>query len=69
MEEVPFSILENLFQFSGLYEQPRMVRKYNTDYAANILGLCDYKTRLPLFEINDLTKNEVRDCLKDIDLI
>ena len=38
-------------------------------YAANILGLCDYKTRLPLFEINDLTKNEVRDCLKDIDLI
>ncbi len=38
LEEVPFSILENLFQFSGLYEQPRMVRKYNTDYAANILG-------------------------------
>ena len=38
-------------------------------YAANILGLCDYKTRLPLFEINDSTKNEVRDCLKDIDLI
>ena len=35
----------------------------------NILGLCDYKTRLPLFEINDPTKNEVRDCLKDIDLI
>ena len=38
LEEVPFSILENLFQFSGLYEQPRMVRKYNTKYAANILG-------------------------------
>ena len=38
LEEVPFSILENLFQFPGLYEQPRMVRKYNTDYAANILG-------------------------------
>ena len=38
LEEVPFSVLENLFQFPGLYEQPRMVRKYNTNYAANILG-------------------------------
>jgi len=38
LEEVPFSALENLFQFRGLYEQPRMVRKYNTNYAANILG-------------------------------
>ena len=37
LEEVPFSALENLFQFPGLYEQPRMVRKYNTNYAANII--------------------------------
>ena len=38
LEEVPFSILENLFQFKGLYEQTRLVRKYSTNYAANILG-------------------------------
>ena len=38
LEEVPFSVIENLFQFPGLYEQHRMVRKYNTNFAANILG-------------------------------
>ena len=38
LNEVSESLIENLFQFQGFYIQPRMVRKYNTKYAANILG-------------------------------
>ena len=38
LKEVQESLVENLFQFQGFYLQPRIVRKYNTNYAANILG-------------------------------
>ena len=38
-------------------------------YAAHLLGLCKPDTRLPLVEIENLTKNEVKNCLKEINLI
>ena len=38
-------------------------------YAASLLGLCNPETRLPLVEINEETKNKVKDCLKEINLI
>ncbi len=38
-------------------------------YAANLIGLCEAETRLPLVEISDSTKNEVEICLKDNKLI
>jgi 4-hydroxy-tetrahydrodipicolinate synthase len=38
-------------------------------YAAHLKGLCEPDTRLPLVEINDKTKAEVKNCLKDNDLI
>ena len=48
LEEVSFSIIENLFQFPGLYEQHRMVRKYKTNYAANILGYIGLVNKIPV---------------------
>ena len=38
-------------------------------YAANLLGLCEAETRLPLVEISDLTKEEVKKCLEENNLI
>ncbi len=38
-------------------------------YAAHLLGLCSPDTRLPLAEISDNTKQEVKTCLKQINLI
>ena len=38
-------------------------------YAAYLLGLCDYKTRLPLFEIEDDTKKLVKSCLQELQLL
>jgi len=38
-------------------------------YAVSLLGLCSSETRLPLAEINDSTKNNVFDCLKELSLI
>ena len=38
-------------------------------YAASLIGLCSHETRLPLVEIKEETKNKVKDCLKEINLI
>ena len=38
-------------------------------YAASLLGLCSSETRLPLVEINQDTKNNISDCLKNLSLI
>ena len=38
-------------------------------YAAYLKGLCGPETRLPLVEISDSTKNEVKNCLKDNSII
>ncbi len=38
-------------------------------YAAYLLGLCKAETRLPLVEISELTKNEVKKCLMENDII
>ena len=38
-------------------------------FAASLLGLCSSETRLPLVEINEVTKNKVSNCLKDLSLI
>jgi len=38
-------------------------------YAASLLGLCSSETRLPLYEISQNTKDEVENCLKEIELI
>ena len=38
-------------------------------YAASLLGLCNPETRLPLVEINQETKNKVKACLKEVNLI
>ncbi len=38
-------------------------------YAANLLKLCEKDTRLPLFEIEDKTKIDVKNCLKELNLI
>jgi len=38
-------------------------------YAASLIGLCTSETRLPLYEINEATKNSVFNCLKDLSLI
>ena len=38
-------------------------------YAASLLGLCKENTRLPLVEINDNTKKQVENILKELQLI
>tara|TARA_B100001057_G_C22858673_1_gene953620 strand:+ start:59 stop:931 length:873 start_codon:yes stop_codon:yes gene_type:complete len=38
-------------------------------YAASLLGLCTPEVRLPLFEITEKTKTEVKNCLKENNLI
>ncbi len=38
-------------------------------YAVSLLGLCSSETRLPLVEINQVTKNNISNCLKDLLLI
>lgn len=38
-------------------------------FAASLLGLCSSETRLPLTEINEVTKKAVFNCLKDLSLI
>ncbi len=38
-------------------------------YAAFLKGLCEAETRLPLVEISDTTKEAVKNCLKENDLI
>ena len=38
-------------------------------YAASLLGLCNDRTRLPLSEINDDTKKEVKSCLIELQLL
>ena len=38
-------------------------------FAASLLGLCSSETRLPLVKINETTKSEVSNCLKDLSLI
>ena len=38
-------------------------------YAASLLGLCHGNTRLPLSEIQDDTKNVVKNCLKELQLL
>ena len=38
-------------------------------YAASLLGLCNEKTRLPLSEINDDTKQKVKSCLLELQLL
>ncbi len=38
-------------------------------FAASLLGLCTSETRLPLTEINDSTKESIRDTLKSLSLI
>ena len=38
-------------------------------YAASLLGLCDKKTRLPLSEIKDDTKQLVKSCLQELQLL
>ena len=38
-------------------------------YAASLLNLCNDDVRLPLFGINEKTKSEVKNCLKEINLI
>ena len=38
-------------------------------YAASLLGLCNDRTRLPLSEINDDTKKEVKSCLTELQLL
>tara|TARA_B100000579_G_scaffold101767_1_gene80996 strand:+ start:211 stop:1083 length:873 start_codon:yes stop_codon:yes gene_type:complete len=38
-------------------------------YAASLLGLCTSDTRLPLFEISNITKKSVNECLKNLSLI
>ena len=38
-------------------------------YAAELLNLCKSETRLPLVEIQDSTKNLVKNCMKEINLI
>tara|TARA_B100000886_G_scaffold334105_1_gene289139 strand:+ start:568 stop:1440 length:873 start_codon:yes stop_codon:yes gene_type:complete len=38
-------------------------------YAASLLNLCNDDVRLPLVGINEKTKNEVKNCLKEINLI
>ena len=38
-------------------------------YAAYLKGLCEAETRLPLVEINNSTKEEVKKCLKENDII
>jgi len=38
-------------------------------YAASLLGLCNESTRLPLSEINDDTKKEIKSCLVELQLL
>ena len=38
-------------------------------YAASLLGLCNESTRLPLSEINDDTKQKVKSCLLELQLL
>ena len=38
-------------------------------YAASLLGLCNESTRLPLSEINDNTKKEIKSCLVELQLL
>ena len=38
-------------------------------YAASLLGLCNESTRLPLSEINDNTKKEIKSCLLELQLL
>jgi len=38
-------------------------------YAASLLGLCNENTRLPLSQINDLTKEAVKNSLKELQLL
>ena len=38
-------------------------------YGAELLNLCKAETRLPLVEIKDSTKNLVKNCMKEINLI
>ena len=38
-------------------------------YSAFLKGLCGPDTRLPLAEISNITKDAVRNCLKENDLI
>ena len=38
-------------------------------YAASLLGLCKSETRLPLVEIDEITKKSVSDCLQNLSLI
>jgi len=38
-------------------------------FAASLLGLCNDETRLPLVEIQEITKTKVKNCLKELNLI
>ena len=38
-------------------------------YAAHLKGLCELETRLPLVEISETTKKEVKKCLQENDII
>ena len=38
-------------------------------YAASILGLCKEDTRLPLSEIKEDTKRQVKNCLEELQLL
>ena len=38
-------------------------------YAASLLGLCNENTRLPLSQINNETKNVVKKCLQELQLL
>ena len=38
-------------------------------FAAFLLGLCKPDTRLPLVEIKDTTKDSIKECLTDLNLI
>ncbi len=57
-------MLSNLHNALFLESSPGPVK-----YAAHLKGLCKAETRLPLFEISDNTKKEVKKCLEEINII
>ena len=56
--------LSNLHHALFLESSPGPIK-----YAAFLKGLCELDTRLPLAEISNATKDAVRKCLKENDLI
>ncbi len=57
-------MLSNLHNALFLESSPGPVK-----YAAHLKGLCKAETRLPLFEISDNTKKEVKKCLEENNII